>query len=115
MKNGILETVEQYGDLTVTGTNITGAITTVQEIKNTVKGYWKWGTDDKSKSSIVLGTGRLGLVIAGPSSTFRIQQLKSKEVVLVMDEYQKTDDVYPGIISSYEWKGYTKIVLTPNE
>lgn len=115
MKNGVLEAIEQYGDLTVTGTNITGAITTIQDTKNTIKGYWKWGTDDKSKTSISLGTGRVGLLLGGTSNTYRIQQLKSKEVVLILDEYQKTDDVYPGIISSYEWKGYTKIVLTPNE
>jgi hypothetical protein len=115
MKNGVLEAIERSGDLTVTGTNITGAITTIQDTKITMKGYWKWGTDDKSKSSIVMGTGNTGVFFSGPSNVYRIQQLKSKEVVLVMDEYRKLEDVYPGIISSNEWKIYTKVVLVPKE
>lgn len=115
MKNGVLEGIDESNDVTITGTDITGAITQVQTVKNTIKGYWNWATDDKSKTSITLGSGRAGLVIGGTARTYRVQQLKSKEVVLVLDEYTKTDENMPGVIFSNEWKSYVKLVLVPNE
>jgi hypothetical protein len=115
MENGILEGIEESGDVSITGTNITGAITNTQSLKNTIKGYWEWGTSDKSKTSITLGTGRTGLVFSGGARSYRVQQLKSKEVVLILDEYSKSDENTPGVIISDEWKSYTKMVLTPKE
>lgn len=112
MEGGVLEGIEKYSDETVTGTGITGATTNLQSIKETIKGYWKWGHDDKNKGTLTLSTGGVGLAFGGFGIvTYQIQKLTDKEIVLIYNDYSKSERTYPGLAIMEEEKRSIKVIL----
>lgn len=116
MEGGVLEGIEKYSDETVTGTGITGATTNLQSIKETIKGYWKWGHDDKNKGTLTLSTGGVGLAFGGFGIvTYQIQKLTDKEIVLIYNDYSKSERTYPGLAIMEEEKRSIKVILKQGE
>ena len=116
MEGGILEAMEKYSDETITGTNITGALTNIQSIKTSIKGYWKWGSDEKNKGTIVLSVGPNGMFFGAlGTATYQIQKLTNKEMVLIYNDYDKREAAYPGLATTYERKASLKVVLKQGE
>lgn len=112
MEGGVLEVTQKHSNETVTGTGITGAVTNTQDIKSSFKAYWKWGLDDKNKSSVVLSYlpyGGLGVV------TYQIQKLTNKEMVLIYNDYDKEEANYPGLAITQEVKRSIKVTLKQGE
>jgi hypothetical protein len=116
MEGGILEAMQKYSDETVTGTNITGALTNIQSIKTSIKGYWKWGSDDKNKGTVVLSVGVNGMFFGAlGTATYQIQKLTNKEMVLIYNDYDKSEQTFPGITTTYERKASLKVVMKQGE
>jgi hypothetical protein len=116
MEGGVLEGVEKFSDETVTGTGITGATTNIQSIKNSIKGYWKWGHDDKNKGTLTLSTGGTGMAFGGFGIvTYQIQKLTDKEIVLIYADYDKSERTYPGLAITEEAKRSIKVILKQGE
>jgi hypothetical protein len=116
MEGGVMEGVEKFSDETITGTGITGATTNVQSIKNTIKGYWKWGHDDKNKGTLTLSTGGTGFAFGGFGIvTYQIQKLTDKEIVLIYSDYDKRESTFPGLTLLEEAKRSIKVVLKQGE
>lgn len=116
MEAGVMEGIEKYGNKTVTGTGITGALETIMTYRSSIKGYWKWATDDKSKSTVTLSTGPVSVAFGGLGViTYQIQKLTNKEVVLIYNDYEKEEESYPGQVVTNEIKRSLKVVLTQGE
>ena len=113
MEGAVIEGFEKVGNETVTGTGITGAITTLSNQKSSVKGYWKWGNDDKNKGALTLSTGGPGVSFGGWGTvTYQIQKLTNKEMVLIYNDYEKNELSLPGIATTDEIKRSIKITFT---
>jgi len=116
MEGGVIEGVEKTGNETVTGTGITGAVTTTSNQKSTIKGYWKWGHDDKNKGTLTLSTGGPGISFGGWGAvTYQIQKLSDKEIVLIYSDYEKNELTLPGTTTTDEIKRSIKIVFKQGE
>lgn len=116
MEGGILEGTEKFSNETVTGTGITGATTFTQDIKNSIKGYWKWGYDDKNKRTVVLSVGPIGVAFGQlGTNTYQIQKLTNKEMVLIYNDYQKLEENYPGLAITREAKRSINVTLKQGE
>lgn len=116
MEGGVMEGTEKYSNETITGTGITGALTNTQDVKRSIKGYWKWGLDDKNKGTVVLSVGPTGIGFGGLGTvTYQIQKLTNKEMVLIYNDYDKLEENYPGLAITKEAKRSIKVTLKQGE
>ena len=106
-KFGVLEVVATSGDVRYSGTNITGELQQIQTMKKSIQTYWGWGQDDKDKSNLTLG---FNLYEFGPS--YKIRQLKSKEIILESIYNDKDEETSPGYTYTNDLKSSIKITLT---
>ncbi|NBV14389.1 MAG: hypothetical protein EBS07_10025 [Sphingobacteriia bacterium] len=106
-KFGILEVVQTQADYRYSGTNITGELQQIQTLKNSIQTYWGWGQDDKDKSNLTIG---LNIYDFGP--TYKIRQLKSKEIILESIYNDKDEETSPGYTYTNDLKSSITITLT---
>jgi len=113
LERGVLEGKQSFENTIYSGTGITGAITSNRSERFSFQGYWKWGIDDKNKSSVVLGTSNYGVSFGGfGTAEYKIKQLKKNEIVLEMSEYGLIDTAEPGSIFSEETRRFVTVTLT---
>jgi hypothetical protein len=106
-KFGVLEVVQTEGDYRYSGTNITGELQQIQTLKSSIQTYWGWGQDDKDKSNLNIG---LNIYDFGPS--YKIRQLKSKEIILESIFNDKDENTSLGYTYTRDLKSSIKITMT---